>query len=102
MKTHNIEIADKALCSFCQKHQIVRLALFGSVLRDDFSPESDVDVLVEFDPSARIGLIRFASIENELSELFGRRVDLNTIESLSKYFRDGVLEEAEYLYDETQ
>ena len=100
--THHIEFADKALHSFCEKHQIVRLALFGSVLRDDFSSESDVDVLVEFRPSARIGLIRFASIENELSELIGRRVDLNTVESLSKYFRDEVLEEAEYLYDETQ
>ena len=102
MKTHHIEIADKALHRFCEKHQIVRLAIFGSVLRDDFGPKSDVDVLVEFDPAARIGLIRFASIENELSELIGRRVDLNTIESLSKYFRDEVLSEAEYLYDETQ
>ena len=102
MRTQNLEIADQTLRRFCEKHQIARLALFGSVLRDDFSPASDVDVLVEFDPAARVGLIRFATIEQALSDLFGRSVDLNTVEFLSKYFRDEVLSEAEYLYDETQ
>ena len=102
MKTKNIEIDEDAVQAFCQKHHVRRLALFGSVLREDFGPDSDVDVLVEFEPEARVGLIRFASMENEFSELLGHRVDLNTVESLSRYFRDEVLAEAEPLYDAAQ
>ncbi len=86
---------------FCKKHHVQRMALFGSVLRNDFTPDSDVDVLVSFDPKARVGLIRFSGMEHELSELLGRRVDLNTEQSLSRYFRDDVLTEAETIYDAT-
>ncbi len=90
---------DKAeIARFCRKHHIRKLAFFGSVLRDDFRPDSDVDVLVEFEPDAPVGLIRFAGIERELSELLGRKVDLNTAGFLSRYFRDEVLKEAEVQY----
>ena len=90
---------DKAeIGEFCGKHHIRKLAFFGSVLRDDFSPASDVDVLVEFEPGHPVGLIRFARIERELSELLGRKVDLNTAGFLSRYFRDEVLREAEVQY----
>jgi predicted nucleotidyltransferase len=99
MKTKNIPIDGEDIRSFCEKHRIARLALFGSVLRDDFTGDSDVDVLVEFEPDARVGLIRFASIEHELAELLGRDVDLNTLTSLNRYFRDDVLREAEWIYD---
>lgn len=90
-------IAARDLASFCRRHRIRRLALFGSVLREDFGSHSDVDVLVEFEPGTRVGLRLFA-IESELSDLFGRKVDLNTPGFLSRYFRDEVLAEAEDLY----
>jgi uncharacterized protein len=77
------------------------LSIFGSALRKDFRLESDVDVLVEFEPNARVGLIRLAGIEMELSEILGRQVDLNTPGFLSKYFRDQVLSEAVVQYDAT-
>ncbi|MDO9509630.1 MAG: nucleotidyltransferase family protein [Thermovirgaceae bacterium] len=93
-----IEIPQEEIVSFCLRHGIRRLALFGSVLRDDFSPESDVDVLVEFEPGKRVGL-RFFSMEQELSELLGRKVDLNTPGFLSRHFREEVQLQAEVLYD---
>ena len=98
MNCHGVEISKDELREFCRKHGIQRLALFGSVLREDFSPDSDIDVLVEFEPHVRVGL-RFFQIERELSDLLGRRVDLNTPGFLSKYFRDQVLAEAEVQYD---
>ena len=98
MKSHALEIDDAQLRAFCQKHRITRLALFGSVLRDDYGPDSDVDVLVEFEPDVRLGLIGLAAIENELTDLLGRKADINTEDSLSKYFRDEVLAEAETIY----
>lgn len=76
---------------------IRRLAFFGSVLRDDFDKDSDIDVLVEFEPGVSVGLCFFA-IERELSELLGKKVDLNTPAFLSKYFRDEVMAEAEVQY----
>ena len=75
------------------------MALFGSVLREDFGPSSDVDVLVEFDADARVGMIRLAALEIELSEILGRKVDLNTPGFLSKYYRERILSEAEVQYD---
>jgi len=92
-----IEIPTAEIAAFSRRNYIRKLALFGSVLRDDFTPESDVDVLVEFEPGTRIGL-RFFALEQELSELLGRKVDLNTPGFLSKYFRDQVIAEAEPLY----
>ena len=73
--------------------------MFGSVLRDDFDIKSDVDVLVEFRPGERIGLIRLAGLEMELGEILGRKVDLNTPGFLSKHYRDQVITEAEVFYD---
>jgi uncharacterized protein len=92
-----IDVPAEEIAAFCRRHHIRKLAFFGSVLRDDFTPESDVDVLVEFEPGTRIGL-RFFALERELSELLGRKVDLNTPGFLSKHFRDGVMAEAEPLY----
>ena len=82
---------------FCRRNRVRRLALFGSVLRDDFGPESDVDVLVEFEPGEAPGLDFFA-MQDELSDLLGRTVDLNTPGFLSPYFRDRVVDAAEVLY----
>lgn len=92
-----IRIPQDKLASFCRKHHIHKLAFFGSVLRDDFSPLSDVDVLVEFAPECMPGLGFFA-MEEELSEILGRRVDLNTPQFLSRYFRNDALAEAEVQY----
>ena len=92
-----IDIPHNRVEAFCRTNGIRRLALYGSVLRDDFSPDSDVDVLVEFQPGTRVGL-SFVRIQNELSTLLGRRVDLHTPNSLSKYFRNEVLAEAKQLY----
>jgi hypothetical protein len=86
------EIAD-----FCSRHHIRKLSVFGSVLRKDFRPDSDIDVLVEFEPDHVPGL-GFFTIEAELSKLVGRKVDLHTPKSLSRYFRDKVLAEAEVQY----
>ena len=95
--TVRIEIPEEEIVALSRRHHIRKLAFFGSVLRDDFTPESDVDVLVEFEPGTRVGL-RFFALEQELSELLGRKVDLNTPGFLSKYFRDSVIAEAEPLY----
>ncbi len=85
------------IAAFCRKHHIRRLAIFGSALRDDFTPKSDLDVLVEFEPGTRVGLAFFA-MQDELSEILRRKVDLNTEGFLSKYFRDEVLAEAKSIY----
>jgi predicted nucleotidyltransferase len=92
-----IKIDRKKLEAFCRRHHLRKLAFFGSVLRDDFGPESDVDVLVEFEPGFVPGLA-FLSMEDELSKLLGRKVDLNTPGFLSPYFRDQVVSEAEVQY----
>ena len=87
------EIAD-----FCRRHAITRLSLFGSVLREDFSPSSDIDVLVEFLPGKAPGFIAFAGLLLELSKILGRTVDLKTPADLSGYFREEVLREARLLH----
>ena len=83
---------------FCRRHHIRKLSLFGSVLRGDFRPDSDVDVLVEFEPGYSVGLIRLAGMEIELSNIIGRKVDLRTPAELSRYFRQKVLDVAEVQY----
>jgi len=98
MDYHGVKISDPVIQDFCRRHHITRLAFFGSILRDDFRPESDIDVLVEFEPGAIPGY-GFFGIQDELSQVLGRKVDLYTPQSLSKYFRDEVLREAEVLYD---
>jgi uncharacterized protein len=99
LSSGRITLPREAVADFCRKHHIRRLALFGSVLRDDFRPESDVDVLVEFEPTHVPGFFAFFEMERELSEALGRKVDLNTPNSLSKYFRARVLAEAVPLHD---
>ena len=101
MKTNHIkvELPKERIADFCRRHHIRKLAVFGSALREDFRPDSDLDVLVEFDPGHTPGLA-FFGMEQELSELLGRKVDLNTAQFLSPYFRDKVLAEAQVQYAE--
>ncbi|MFP4501684.1 MAG: nucleotidyltransferase family protein [Candidatus Hydrogenedentota bacterium] len=99
MQQNTLSVSPEALKAFCEKHHIRRLALFGSVLRNDFTPESDIDVLAEFAPGEPVGYIRLGTVEAELSDLLGRRVDLNLQGSLNPAFREKVLAEAETLYD---
>ncbi len=94
-----IAIDRAAIADFSHRHHIRRLALFGSVLRESFRPDSDVDVLVEFESGQSIGLIRLAGIERELSEILGRKADLRSPADLSRYFRDDVVRTAEVLYE---
>jgi predicted nucleotidyltransferase len=93
-----IQIDAERIAEFCRRHSIVRLAFFGSVLTDDFRPDSDVDVLVDFEPDREPGLIGLAEMELELSEMLGRKADLRTPEDLSRYFREKVVATAEVLY----
>ena len=92
-----IAIPSEEITAFCERHRIRRLSLFGSVLRDDFGPKSDVDMLVEFEPGVRVSLLDMAAMEIELSGLLGRKVDLRTPEEISRYFRERVIESAELL-----
>jgi len=98
MNYHNIEISADQIAEFCRKHRIARLLLYGSILRDDFCPDSDIDILAEFEPGCVPGLIRMAGLEIELSEILGRKVDLRTPAELSRHFRDEVLKEAQEQY----
>ncbi len=93
-----IYIPEDKIAEFCRRNGIQSLSLFGSVLRDDFTPESDIDILVEFKPGRTPGLAFFGSMPDDLSEILGRRVDLNTAHFLSPYFRQEVLEDAEVIY----
>ncbi len=92
-------VADE-IAAFCHKHRIRRLSLFGSVLRDDFHPESDVDVLIEFEPEVHVGW-GIVTIADELSILLGWRVDLRTPAELSRHIRKRVLSEAQVIYERT-
>ena len=92
-----IKVPRQKLEAFCKKHHIKKLAFFGSVLRDDFGPQSDADVLVEFENGKTPGLA-FFGMQDELGKILKRRVDLNTQGFLSKYFRDQVLREAKVAY----
>ena len=95
-----ISIPKDAIAAFCREHGIQRLAVFGSALRADFRPESDIDLLVEFEPDQIPGLFGIARMERELSVLLGgRKVDLRTPQDLSRYFRQRILEEAEVQYE---
>jgi predicted nucleotidyltransferase len=96
----HINVPEGEIDSFCRRNRIKKLSFFGSVLRDDFSPASDVDVLVEFMPGTVVGFIRLAGMEMELSDILGRKVDLRTPAELSRYFRQDVLNTAEVQYAE--
>jgi predicted nucleotidyltransferase len=98
MATAHIPIPNAEIAEFCRRNGIRKLALFGSVLTDRFSDASDVDVLVEFEPNERVGYFKLSAMEQELSELFGRRVDLRTQDELSRYFRNDVVNAAQVQY----
>ncbi|KAA0232241.1 MAG: nucleotidyltransferase [Actinobacteria bacterium] len=93
-----IAIDDEHLASFCERHHIRSLALFGSATGDRFSPDSDIDLLVAFEPGASPGLLSIAEMELELGAALGREVDLRTANDLSRLFRDRVVAEARTLY----
>jgi len=93
-----IGIDQKKIAGFCRQHRIRKLSLFGSVLQQGFRPDSDVDMLVEFEHGVIVGLISLAGMEIELSKIIGRKVDLRTPAELSRYFREEVLRSAEVHY----
>jgi len=93
----NLMIPEDKIADFCRRHHIRKLAVFGSALRDDFRPDSDIDVLVEFEPGHVPGLA-FFGMETELSSIMRRKVELHTPNFLSRYFRERVLKEAEVHY----
>ena len=99
MRLHGITIADDGIAAICRKYGASRLSLFGSVLRDDFGPESDIDMLAEFPESAAISLFDLGAMLSDLQALIGRRIDLKTSGFLSPYFRDQVVREAKPIYD---
>lgn len=101
MNSLAIAVDETRLAGFCESHQIRRLAVFGSVLAGRARPDSDLDLLVEFEPEARVGLIKLAGIEQELTALVGRKVDLRSPADLSRYFRKSVVDTAQVLYERT-
>lgn len=94
-----IAVPEQALAEFCRRYHIRKMSLFGSVLRDDFRVDSDVDVLIEFEAGKTVDLFIFSDMQDELSEILGYEVDLNTPKFLSRYFRDAVMEQARVLYE---
>jgi uncharacterized protein len=103
MKLKNIEIPVDRISALCQQWHISKLSLFGSVLRDDFTPTSDIDVLVEFEPGFTLGFFQLYQIQEELSELFGKRsIDLVTSKFLHPRIRDRILATAEVCYVATR
>lgn len=100
MNKISIDLPKEKIAEFCKRNHIRRLSLFGSVLREDYRPDSDIDFLVEFDPDHIPGLIRLAGMEIELTEILGRKADLRTPQDLSHYFREEVLNSAEVQYAE--
>lgn len=100
MSQAKVKLPHELIRHFCERYHIAKLALFGSVLRDDFRPDSDVDILVEFEPGHTPGLLQVAHMERELRSLLGgRNVDLRTLEDLSPYFQARVLSTAETQYE---
>jgi predicted nucleotidyltransferase len=93
-----ITVNPEQIADFCRRHHIRKLAFFGSVLRDDFRPDSDVDVLLEFEGDVRIGLFGLMEMQLEFSDMIGRAADFRLPGDLSRYFRDRVIAEAEVLY----
>ena len=91
-------ITERELTEFCRRHSVKKLSLFGSALRDELGPDSDIDILVEFDPAVAHGLMKIAGMEIELGDIIGRRVDLRTPAELSRFFREDVLAQARVEY----
>lgn len=97
-RSPHLAVAFAELPALCRSYHISRLWLFGSILRPDFRPDSDIDVLVEFDSSAQVGLLALARARRELSELFGRTVDLVPLRGLKPAVRDEILSQRELIY----
>lgn len=97
----NLSVSEAQIADFCKRNRIRKLALFGSVLRDDFTDDSDVDVLIEFESGAKPGLFDLARMRRELSAIVGRPVDLLTSGFLSPYFRQEVIDNAQVIYEKT-
>lgn len=95
----NVILSEEKIQNFCRRHRIRKLSLFGSLLRSDFRPDSDVDVLVEFEPEAHVTLFDMGAAQVELSEILGRVVDLKTAGFLSPYFRQQVINQAQLVYE---
>jgi uncharacterized protein len=100
MNKIKIDLPREKIAEFCKRNHIRRLSLFGSVLREDFRQDSDVDMLIEFEPGMGPGFFGLASMERELCTILGRKVDLRTPQELSRYFRQEVLDAAEVQYGE--
>ncbi len=98
MPKPKIEIPTDKIADFCRRHHIRRLSIFGSVLREDFRPDSDADVLIEFEPEAQVGFIALSQMQRELSELLQRPVDLVPREGLKPLIREAVLSSSEVVY----
>lgn len=98
MNLHGVDIPAGQIEAFCKRHHVAKLSLFGSILRDDFRPDSDIDVLVEFLPGSRVSLFDLGGMLMELRTMLGRDVDLRTPQDLSQYFRSQVEREARLLY----
>lgn len=92
-------VSGERIRDFCRRNQIQKLGLFGSVLREDFTPDSDIDILVEFRENARVGLFSLMRMKRELEEAVHRKIDIRTPKDLSPYFRERVVSGAELLYD---
>jgi uncharacterized protein len=97
-RTLAINLPYEKITAFCQQNAIAKLSLFGSILRNDFNAESDVDMLVEFIPGNKITYFDLAGMEIELTEIVGQKVDLRTPGELSRYFRQNVIESAQTIY----
>lgn len=98
MTRPKVEIPTKDIADLCHRYRVRRLSVFGSALRGNFRPDSDVDLLVEFEPEAQVGFIALSRMQRELSAIFGRRVDLVPRDGLKARIRDAVLSSAEELY----
>lgn len=101
-RQHNLALPTEAIHAFCRRHPIQKLSLFGSVLRDDFGENSDVDFLVELDASAKVGMFEFMRMQFELQEIVGRLTDLRTPEDLNPRYRARVVGEAELIFEANQ
>ncbi len=98
MSMSRIQLPREKIAAFCRRHRIKKLSLYGSILREDFTASSDVDVLVEFEPEAEVGFFDIAAMELEFSQLLGRTVDMRTAAEISRHFRERVIREAETQY----
>ena len=93
-----IKVPKDKINAFCKQYYVVKLSFFGSVLRDDFSQDSDIDILIEFEKDKGPGFLELAHMERELTKIFGKKVDLRTPNEISKYFKDQVLSLAQVQY----